>query len=123
VPDVYKSSRGRAAVRRWCSDALARAGFPLTTATVDTSAGRVALVSAGREGPRVVMVPGTGFNGCCVPQPGTLAPCSGCSSLPVRTRPRPKWSGWPWWPPVAALPWPRRRCQPDCWPAGPAGPA
>ena len=62
MPTVYKSSRGRLAVRRWCSDALARAGFPLTTATVDTSAGRVALVSAGRRGPRVVVVPGTGFN-------------------------------------------------------------
>lgn len=62
MPTVYKSSRGRLAVRRWCSDALARADFPLTTATVDTSAGRVALVSAGRGGPRVVVVPGTGFN-------------------------------------------------------------
>ena len=62
MPTVYKSSRGRVAVRRWCSDALARADFPLTTATVDTSAGRVALVSAGRRGPRVVVVPGTGFN-------------------------------------------------------------
>ena len=62
MPTVYKSSRGRLAVRRWCSDALARAGFPLTNAAVDISAGRVALVSAGRGGPQVVVVPGTGFN-------------------------------------------------------------
>jgi pimeloyl-ACP methyl ester carboxylesterase len=61
VPTVYKSSRGRVAVRQWCRDALARADFPLTTAAVDTSAGRVALVSAGRGGPRVVVVPGTGY--------------------------------------------------------------
>ena len=32
------------------------------SATVNTSAGRVALVSAGRGGTRVVVVPGTGFN-------------------------------------------------------------
>jgi pimeloyl-ACP methyl ester carboxylesterase len=62
VPTVYKSSRGRLAVRRWCSGALARVDFPLTNATVDTSVGRVALVSAGRGGPRVVVVPGTGSN-------------------------------------------------------------
>jgi len=59
---VYKSSRRRLAVRQWCSDALARVDFPLTDATVDTSVGRVALVSAGRRGPRVVVVPGTGSN-------------------------------------------------------------
>jgi len=59
---VYKSSRGRLAVRLWCSDALARAGFPLTNATADTSAGRVALVSAGGPEPRVVVVPGTASN-------------------------------------------------------------
>ena len=62
VPTVYKSTRGQLAVRQWCSDALARAGFPIASATVDTSAGRVALVSAGRGGPQVVVVPGTGFN-------------------------------------------------------------
>jgi pimeloyl-ACP methyl ester carboxylesterase len=41
---------------------LARADFPLTTTTVDTSVGRVALTSAGTGKPRVVLVPGTGFN-------------------------------------------------------------
>ena len=62
MPTVYKSSRGCVAVRQWCFEALARAGFPLTNATLDTSVGRVALVSAGRQRPRVVVVPGTGFN-------------------------------------------------------------
>ncbi|MEU8802044.1 alpha/beta hydrolase [Spirillospora sp. NPDC048819] len=62
MSSVYKSSRGRLAVRQWCSAALARADFPLAHATVDTSGGRVALVSAGHQGPRVVLVPGTGFN-------------------------------------------------------------
>jgi pimeloyl-ACP methyl ester carboxylesterase len=67
VPAVYKNSRGQLAVQQWCSDALARAGFPVSKTTVDVSAGRVALVSAGqpeaaRQGPRVVVVPGTGFN-------------------------------------------------------------
>jgi pimeloyl-ACP methyl ester carboxylesterase len=59
---VYKTTRGGLAVRQWCSDALARADFRLTTATTDTSAGQVALVSAGQGEPRVVLVPGTGFN-------------------------------------------------------------
>jgi pimeloyl-ACP methyl ester carboxylesterase len=62
MPTVYKSPHGHRAVRRWCSDALARADFPLTTTTVDTRAGRVALTSAGTGKPRVVLVPGTGFN-------------------------------------------------------------
>jgi pimeloyl-ACP methyl ester carboxylesterase len=62
VPSVYKSQRGQLAVRQWCSGALERAGFPLATATVETSAGQVALASAGSGTPRVVMVPGTGFN-------------------------------------------------------------
>jgi pimeloyl-ACP methyl ester carboxylesterase len=62
VPTVYKSPHGHLAVRQWCSDALARAGFPVTSTTVDTSAGRVALASAGRGEPRLVVVPGTGFN-------------------------------------------------------------
>jgi len=76
VPTVYKSSRGRLAVRRWCSDALARAGFPLTNATVDTSAGRVALVSAGGPGPRVVVVPGTASNAAAtLPWLRALAAC------------------------------------------------
>jgi pimeloyl-ACP methyl ester carboxylesterase len=59
---VYKSPRGRIAVRQWCSDTLARAGFPLERMTVDTSAGQVVLMSAGRGRPQVVLVPGTGFN-------------------------------------------------------------
>ncbi|WP_460344518.1 alpha/beta fold hydrolase [Actinoallomurus acanthiterrae] len=62
MPTVYKSSRRRLAVRQWCSDALARADLPLTITALDTSAGRVTLVSAGRRRPRVVVVPGTGFN-------------------------------------------------------------
>ena len=59
---VYKNPRGQRAVRQWCSDALSRAGFPLTTTTLNTSAGRVALTTAGSGEPRVVLVPGTGFN-------------------------------------------------------------
>jgi pimeloyl-ACP methyl ester carboxylesterase len=62
MPNLYKNPRGHNAVRQWCTDALARADFPLTSATVDTSAGRVALTSAGTGPPRVVLVPGTGFN-------------------------------------------------------------
>jgi pimeloyl-ACP methyl ester carboxylesterase len=59
---VYKSTRGQHAVRQWCADGMARAAFPLRTATVDTSAGRVSLTSAGIGRTRVVLVPGTGFN-------------------------------------------------------------
>jgi pimeloyl-ACP methyl ester carboxylesterase len=66
VVTVYKSSRGRRAVREWCSDALARADFALTTAMVETSVGRVSLVSAGHREPRVVVVPGTASNGAVV---------------------------------------------------------
>lgn len=62
MPSVYKSARAQLAVRRWCSGVLERAGFPLVRAAVDTSAGRVALASAGSGSPRVVVVPGTGFN-------------------------------------------------------------
>jgi pimeloyl-ACP methyl ester carboxylesterase len=62
MPTVYKNSRGKVAVRRWCSDVLAQADFPLTTTMVDTHAGRVRLTSAGTGRSRVVMVPGTGFN-------------------------------------------------------------
>jgi pimeloyl-ACP methyl ester carboxylesterase len=62
VPTVYKSPDGQRAVRQWCTEALARADFPITTATVDTGAGRVALTSAGTGPPRVVLVPGTGSN-------------------------------------------------------------
>jgi pimeloyl-ACP methyl ester carboxylesterase len=59
---VYKSSRGRLAVRRWCADALAQADFPLTNTTVDISVGQVALASAGRRQRQVVMLPGTASN-------------------------------------------------------------
>ncbi|WP_157554356.1 alpha/beta fold hydrolase [Nocardia crassostreae] len=62
MPTVYKSSHGKAAVQRWCSEILAHADFPVTTAIVDTRAGRVHLASAGTGEPRVVLVPGTGFN-------------------------------------------------------------
>lgn len=62
MPTVYKNSRGERAVRQWCAEALVRADFPLTHATVDTSVGRVELTSAGTGRVRVVLVPGTGFN-------------------------------------------------------------
>ena len=62
MPTVYKNSSGQRAVRQWCSEALARADFPLTSATLDTSVGRVELTSAGAGLPRVIMVPGTGFS-------------------------------------------------------------
>ena len=62
MPTVYKNVGGQRAVRHWCSEALARADFPLTTATVDTSAGQVHLTSAGTGSTRLVLVPGTGFN-------------------------------------------------------------
>jgi pimeloyl-ACP methyl ester carboxylesterase len=62
MPTVYKNTRGQHAVRRWCADAMARAAFPLTTATVDTTAGSVSLTSAGTGRTGVVFVPGTGFN-------------------------------------------------------------
>jgi hypothetical protein len=92
VPTVYKSSRRRIAVRQWCSDALARAGLPLTSATVDTSVGRVALVSAGRLEPRVVVVPGTGSN-AAVALPwlralsAALGDHGGSSGMPAGRRP------------------------------------
>ena len=199
MPSVYKNPGGLRAVRQWCSQALAEADFPLTSDTLVTSAGRVELTSAGSGRPRVVMVPGTGFNaavalpwlralsarwattvvdlpgqpglsdpnrprrarlawygrvlneilvamdaddvvlvgnslgaavvlaadsqriaaralispagfirlsvdpkrrwrrlfGCCIRQSNIPAACSGCLSLQVRTRPRPKWNGWP----------------------------
>jgi pimeloyl-ACP methyl ester carboxylesterase len=225
MPTVYKNARGQRAVRQWCSEALARADFPLTNATLDTSVGRVEITSAGTGRPRVVLVPGTGSNAAvALPwlqalsvhwattvvdlpgQPGlsdprrprrarlawygrsldeilaamdadgvvlvgnslgaavalaadsprimaralvspagfirlrvgpklarasavwllrptaeTPAACSGCSSPPARTRPRPRWSGWPSWPPVAARLWPLRPCPPNYWPVAPSG--
>ncbi|WP_275527341.1 hypothetical protein [Herbidospora mongoliensis] len=41
MPTVYKNPGGQHAVRRWCSEALARADFPLTNMTLDTSVGQV----------------------------------------------------------------------------------
>lgn len=63
MPTVYKNAHGQHLVRQWCSHALRRADFSLTTAAVHTSVGRVHLTSAGPGRPRVVVVPGTGFNG------------------------------------------------------------
>lgn len=62
MPSAYRNPRSQRAVRQWCSEALARADFPLTTATVATSAGQVHLTSAGTGSPQVILVPGTGFN-------------------------------------------------------------
>jgi len=62
MPSVYKNQRGKQAVRYWCSQALTQADFPLTTKNLATSAGPVALTSAGAGRPRVVLLPGTGFN-------------------------------------------------------------
>ena len=59
---VYKNARSEEVIRRWCSEALARAGFPVRTRTVETSAGQVSLTSAGVGPLRVVLVPGTGAN-------------------------------------------------------------
>lgn len=60
--DRYKNRRGQRAVQQWCADALARADFPPSRATLDTGAGRVHLTSAGTGQLRVVMVAGTAFN-------------------------------------------------------------
>jgi pimeloyl-ACP methyl ester carboxylesterase len=62
MPAVYKNLHGQQAVRQWCTEALARADFPLVAATLDTSVGQVALTSAGSGSTRLVVVPGTGFN-------------------------------------------------------------
>lgn len=62
MPSVYKNPRGQHAVRQWCSETLAHADFPLTSTTLDTSAGRVHLTSAGTGRARIVLVPGTGYN-------------------------------------------------------------
>ncbi|WP_433522624.1 alpha/beta fold hydrolase [Nocardia pseudovaccinii] len=59
---AYKSARGQRAVQRWCAQAISRANFPLTTTAIDTSVGRIQLTSAGTGTPRIVVVPGTGFN-------------------------------------------------------------
>ncbi|WP_433599289.1 alpha/beta fold hydrolase [Nocardia sp. CA-135953] len=59
---AYKSARGQRAVQQWCAEVISRANFPLTTTAVDTSVGRIQLTSAGAGTPRIVVVPGTGFN-------------------------------------------------------------
>jgi pimeloyl-ACP methyl ester carboxylesterase len=62
VASAYKNPGGQRAVRQWCSEALARAGFPVANAAVDTNAGRIALTSAGFGRSRAVVIPGTGSN-------------------------------------------------------------
>ena len=62
MPSVYKNPAGLHAVRHWCRQALAGEAFPLTSATLATSVGHVELTSAGSGRPRVILVPGTGFN-------------------------------------------------------------
>lgn len=49
-------------MRQWCSQTLARADFPLVNTALNTGVGPVQLTSAGTGRPRLVMVPGTGFN-------------------------------------------------------------
>ncbi|WP_186316227.1 alpha/beta fold hydrolase [Catellatospora sichuanensis] len=49
-------------MRQLCSDALGRADFPLATTTVDTTAEKVHLTSAGTDKPSIVVLPGTGHN-------------------------------------------------------------
>lgn len=62
MQSVYRNARGQFAVRQWCSEALARADFPLAGTTVDTTAGKVHLASAGTGKPRIVVIPGAGHN-------------------------------------------------------------
>jgi pimeloyl-ACP methyl ester carboxylesterase len=61
MPVVYQNPRGQREVQRWCTEVLSRADFPITGKTVDTSAGRVKLTSAGAGAARVVLIPGTSF--------------------------------------------------------------
>ncbi|MFE0023349.1 hypothetical protein [Amycolatopsis sp. NPDC059021] len=62
MPTVYRNPRGQHAMRQWCSEALASAGFPLTSTTLDATVGRVELTFAGTGRTQVVMAPGTSFN-------------------------------------------------------------
>ncbi len=62
MSSVYKSPAGHRAVRQWCWGAIAGATFPVTTATLATSVGRVGVASAGKGRTRIILVPGTGFN-------------------------------------------------------------
>lgn len=59
---MYKNAAGQRQIRAWCSHALARADFALTTRVAATSAGQVTLTSAGTGPPRIFLLPGTGFN-------------------------------------------------------------
>ncbi|WP_319430112.1 alpha/beta hydrolase [Mycobacterium sp. RTGN5] len=103
VPTAYKSPSGQHAVRLWCSEAIARADFPLTSMTVDTSAGQVHLTAAGAGRPRVVMVPGTGFNAAVnlpwlralsARWPTTVVDLPGQPGLSDPRRPRRASAGW-----------------------------
>ncbi len=62
MPSVYKNAAGSRAVREWCSRVLARADFPLSSATLATSVGDVVVTSAGAGRVRIVLIPGTGYN-------------------------------------------------------------
>lgn len=103
MPTAYKNSTGQRAVRQWCSQALARADFPLNNATLDISIGQVELTSAGTGRPRVVMVPGTGFNAAValpwlkalsVHWPTTVVDLPGQPGLSDPRRPRRAWLAW-----------------------------
>lgn len=60
MTSVYKSVRGEATIRKWCSDALTAGGLTAT------AAGPASLIMAGAGSPHVVLIPGTGFNGAAV---------------------------------------------------------
>jgi hypothetical protein len=62
MPSAHEDPGSKRAVRAWCTETLARTGLALTTATVETSVGRVYLTSAGTGSPRVTVVPGTCSN-------------------------------------------------------------
>ena len=62
MPSAYRNTRAQREVQQWCAHALQNADFPLARTTVDTSAGRVALTSAGTGPTQVVLVPGTASN-------------------------------------------------------------
>src|SRR4051812_40521332 len=62
MSSVYKNPACQRVVQTWCLQALAGADFAPATTTLETSVGPVALTSTGTGPPRVVMLPGTGFN-------------------------------------------------------------
>jgi pimeloyl-ACP methyl ester carboxylesterase len=59
---IYRDRAARAAVRAWCERALDGSGLRLERLAVPTSLGSTHVTRAGRSGPPVVMLPGTGFN-------------------------------------------------------------